>query len=439
MICFQIQFLLENIEDHLQKRKILERAAQLTPLVTSVTLGPNSTFQSNDKQEETLNISSENKENGTAPRILKFKKSPATSSDFKGLQNRMQSQVIEKQIKEIVRKQMEDRIARENVHYQKIQNNLEAMRLEAERKHREKIDSLLRQIETALKIEEQDEAAYQKDRTELTINTRKIREHLQRLDKLEENFNKICRSCRAEMSAIVELCKKQFEGLKAMKNTVRSIDGLENICSMAEDICGALKTHKDRADKEAEERLAAAAREAEERLTAAARAQEQAAKLIALAPPPPPPQPPMEEKVVPPLPSPPPVAMIAPQARPQIQPQLQQLSETGRQFNELLQLLHAKQMSTKQLNEAPELQTTRFALKLAVNNPINMLNEDSKSTLLEGFQKLHNLLAGQTVQTAKGAVSIANDAKASDWTKLRVAEKLIVGPLFNSFASTLNQ
>jgi nucleoporin GLE1 len=60
-----------------------------------------------------------------------------------------------------------------------------------------------------------------------------------------------------------------------------------------------------------------------------------------------------------------------------------------------------------------------------VNAPINHLNEQNRSTLIEGFQKLQTLLSGQRITTTKGAVSITDHPEASDWTKLRIAEKLI--------------
>ncbi|CRL01427.1 CLUMA_CG014564, isoform A [Clunio marinus] len=97
-----------------------------------------------------------------------------------------------------------------------------------------------------------------------------------------------------------------------------------------------------------------------------------------------------------------------------------------KEFLYLIQLLTGKQNATKQLSENNELQGIRFALKLAVNGPLNHLNEHSKTTLIEAYQKLSDFLSGQRVTTSKGAIAITDHPEAADWTKLRLAEKLIV-------------
>lgn len=410
--------MLDDILDQKSLREnSLARAAQITPLVTSITLGPNSTFHADHSEEVEPKIAvSTNKENVKSPRNVSYSKSPITSSDLKGMQYKMYKQVEEKKLNEQIRKQMEARVKLENEHYEKIQRMLETMKVEAEMKHKAKVEALERQIETALKLEEEDEMEYQKHRVELTKNTRKIlekqekdlRESLQRVDndfnKLGDGFNKIALSCNPEMSAVMEFYKKQFDELRAQRSAKgSSMDGLRSLCVKAEELCrGLLKASKDfeaeavarRIQKEAEEQQAAAQAQAQAQAQAAQQAQQlQQAEILKQ------------------------VAVVAPVGA---------QSGTARHFNDLMRFLMAKQNATRQLAETTEFEGRRFALKLAINGPINLLNEANRTTLIEGFQKLHDLLAGQRITTTKGTVAISDHPEASDWVKLRLAEKLIV-------------
>lgn len=440
------------MDDRSIKEKTLERAARITPLVTSITLGPKSSYNWEDIEQETEKLEqsdvTDNKENKTphqtptskSPhmkitvnfdtdsklknRSVKMNKSSSiTSSDLRAMQDKFYMQSEERKLNEQVRKQMEARIAIENEHYQKIQRKLEAMQLEAERKHKAKIEAIARQLETALKIDEQDEMDYQRQRQELAKNNRKIleqqekelRENLKRLEdhfaKLEESFNKLSRSCSTEMAPIVDLYKQQFEELKVHKNSTRSsLDGLRNVCVKADAICQGLMKAKDEHDIQLERRDQ---KEAEDRQAAAVAAQIQAeaAEQVAQAAPQPTPLQPETQ-----------IVAVQP-------PQPNQLREAERIYNESMQLLVAKQNSTRLLTGTPELEVIRFALKMAINTPINLLNEQNQSTLLENFQKLSNLLSGQRITTNKGAVAVTDHIEATDWTKLRIAEKLIVRTL----------
>lgn len=347
--------------------------------------------------------------------------SPLTSNDLKGMRDKIHNQREEKKLQENVRRQMEARIELENQQYQKIQNMLDAKKLEVERKHKAKIEALEQQISMTLKIEEQNEMAYQKQRLELTKNTRKIleqqekdlRESLKRLedhfDKIEDNFNIIVRACNPDLSQTVELYKKHFNSLKSQKiANSASLDANKNACIKAEELCHSL--HKICRDYEVQAEALRAQKEADD-----IEAAQIAAKQAALA-----------------LPQPTMVAQHPPETAPQQTQVVQTPDHLGRYYSELMELLNVKQSATRQLTETQELQVIRFALKVAVNNPINILNEQNKTTLIEGFQKLFNLLTGQRITTTKGAVSITDHIEASDWTKLRIAEKLIVSYMLNN-------
>lgn len=417
----------------------LERAALITPFVTSVTLGPNSSFDVENSVERRASITisvNNSSENEKPQRKVCITNTPVTTSDLKAMQQKVHQQSEDRKMKEQIRKKLEERCVEENKLYKKFQIQIDAKKLEAEKKHKAKVEALEKQIENALRIDEQEEQVYQKQLLELTKNTRKIleeqekdlRDNLKRLEdhflKLENSFNKIVQSCNPEMSQIVDLYKKQFDDIKVQKNSHRSsLDGLKGVCMKVEEMChGLLKVSKEfeaefkarQAQKEAEVKQAA------EQAKAQALAQAQALKQVAHV------QPFQQENspAVPPQ-APAPVA--------EIPPQIQQAPRSeNRYFNELMQFLNEKQNATRQLTTTPGLETIRFALKLAVNNPINILNEQNKTTLIEGFQKLHKLLSGQRIETSKGAVAITDHNEASDWTKLRIAEKLIVSSKRNA-------
>lgn len=427
------------------KESALERAAQITSQVTSLTLGPNSSYRLteliDDEDEDKIEIIKSRKvpKSYEKPaRTISHDKSPLTTSDLRAMQQKLQWQDEERKLKEDVRKKMEERLQCENEHNRRVQNLIETMKIEAERKQRAKVEALGRQIENALRLEEQDEMIYQEQRKEMTKNRRKILEQQEKelrdslkkyedlFSQLEGSFNKIIQSCNPEMSQIIDAYKKHFELFVAQKNANRaSLDGLKAVCIKFEDLClnlikaskefevqsKALQAQKEAAEKQAQASAAEAlaqsqAQEAEK--AAQIQAQAQAAAIAAHVPPPQVPQP-------------------------------SQNNQCGRFFNELKHYLNEKHNATKQLSDMQEMQALRFALKLAVNNPINILNEENKASLIEGFQKLHNLLAGQRVTTTKGAVAITDHPEASDWTKLRLAEKLIVSSFATKFSSSFSR
>lgn len=426
-VCFGLfQFLVDELLDFRSlKESALERAAQITPLVTSITIGPNSSYRTHDdSDEEPTKDTGPAKFSKKLERLAPFNKSPVTTSDLRAMQQKIQWQNEERKLKEDVRKKMEERIQCEQEHYKRVQAMLDTMRIEAERKQRIKVEQLGRQIENALKIEEQNEMVYQEQRKELTKNRRKILEQQEKdlrdslkkyedmFNQIETNFNIIAQSCNPEMTQIVEAHKKQFDLLLAYKNSNKSsIDGIKNVCIKSDELCRSLS----KAYKEFEVLLKAqqVQREAEEK-QALAQAQAEQSKAFALA----------EAQKVEEIAR----AQHAAEAVqvPQRALKPSQNTECGQMFYSSVKFLNEKQNSTRQLTEAREMETLRFALKLAVNKPINHLNEENKSSLIDALQALQSLLAGQRITTTKGAISITDHPQASDWTKLRIAEKLIV-------------
>ena len=447
------QFLLDDLLDQRSfKEAALKRSAQISSQITSVTLGPNSSFCSEDPPENvdvpdsrssSSSIIKKTSKNAKPKREVSVNKSPSsaiTTSDLIAMQRKLKFQEEERRLNELIRKRMEERFIAEKIHNERIQKTIDTMKLEAERKHKAKMETIERQIEAVLKLEEQKEMVYQNQRLELTKNTRRIieqkekelRDNLKHLDdrfnKIEVGFYKMIAQCDPDMMPILNMYKKQFEDLTTQKNSNRSsLDCLKTVCAKAEEMCHNLLKHckefeaqsnARKAQKEADDRQAAENRRVIEERQAAEQAEQAKAQI--------------QVAQVQPLQKPIEVSAVVPQNRAASQ------SETGRYYYELMQLLNTKQIATQQLTETRELEALRFALKLAVNNPVNMLNEENKSTLTEGFQKLHNLLSGQRIATPKGAVSITDHIEASDWTKLRIAEKLIVSLCFEVYSNFIN-
>lgn len=402
------------------RESALERAASITPLVTSVTIGPNSSFRKEadvepPPQVKTPVASPQSKEN-----LQQIEKtSPVTVADLQLLQQRMRQQTDDRKLKEEIRKKMEARIENENRHYEKVKSMLESLQIETEKKHKAKLEKIEREIENVLRIEEQEEQAYQRQRSELAKNARKVLEQQERelrekkerherdlkileenFGKLEGSFNKIVAACSPDMATITQIYQAEFEELKSQMNSNRSsLDGMKFACVKLDETCSALFIA--RRDFEEQAKLAMAKKQADE-IQAAADAQAEAdlrAAVVAT-------QDQADNRTT--------TVQAIPAAR----------TENGRIYNELMQFLNEKENSTAQLSNAQDLEKFRFALKMAVNGPINQL--ENKSSLIVAFQKLHGLLSGQPIETSKGRISTANHPEASNWVQLRIAEKLMV-------------
>ena len=378
--------------------------------------------------------------NGESHENIKVKKSPYKSNDhqqvvdkfskmdlndLKCFQQQIYDHGIEKNIEMQVRKKLEEKRLQELENHEKINNNLEKMKLEAEKRHAMKKKDQERQIQLALEKERQKELIYQEQRKALAANTKKIQEEKEKqlkeqIRKFDEVFGKqeaaflsIIQACNLEMTPSIEIFKKQLNDIKISKEHHKSsLESAKLACIKLDALCQNLQ----REIKEFENRkVLQAQKEAEEKLAAAQ---------LAAAPTPPPPPPQKVESIVP-------IQIAA--VQPRSQDQINQVpvesspiqSEAFRIYNEYRQYLITKKEQTKRLDEMPELQQIRFALKFAINNAINMLNENNRTTLIDGYQKLFTLLSGQRVNTSKGSVAVTDHNEAPDWCRLRIAEKLI--------------
>lgn len=325
------------------------------------------------------------------------------------MQDQYNNQVKKREIDIKVRKQMEERLQAENKHYAKIQAKIEAMRIEAERKHQQRVEELERKLQAALLQEEQEEREYKKMFQEKVENSRKVleqqemelREALKKYDdcfnSLENVFMKILQTCPTEMSPTLDEFKKNVNILKTKKSSAKLPGELKSICVALDETNKALLKMKElqiKSQKENEERL-----KAEEKLREEKRMQEEAKAARESA------------------------------AAAAAQSQVQSLNtdyETDKVFIRYQQLLAAKVNNTRNLSSAKELESLRFRLKFTINNAINMLDRADRTKTVESYQKLKCLLSGQNLETERGPISIATHPEAADWTILRIAEKLIV-------------
>jgi hypothetical protein len=282
------------------------------------------------------------------------------------------------------------------------------------------MEALERKIQNELRLESEREQQYLIQRTELTANSRKILEEQEKqleqmrmqIKKIEETFIKleahflnILQACPSEMN--VENYTKQHKEVRNLKESSKSsLDGSKTALKKLDALTQILS--KDKNDFETALKARAAAqqqREEEERAATAAReaavAREAAANVV-----------------------PTPIVLVQPHQ------QVNQVTsnesvDLRQKFNSYKQLLAHIKNTTKLLEETPGLQQVRFALKLVINNSINLLNEKNKTTLIDAFNKLKNLLSGQRCPTSKGDVSVTDHVQAVDWCRLKIAEKLI--------------
>lgn len=354
-------------------------------------------------------------------------------NDLMCFKQQMFEQSREKMIENEIRKKLEEKRAEEMEKYAKIKSNIELMRLEAERKHQAKMQAFEEKIKIELEKERQKELVYQEQRKTLAANTKKIQEEKERqlrdqikkfddvFSKQEAAFVKIIQSCNPEMVQSLDSFKKQLKDIKNLKDSQKgSLDGTKAACIKLDGLCqnlqreirefnAALQARKEQ--KEAEDKLNA------QLAAAAAAAAVEAQK---------------SETIVPKQ-----IVAIPPRSQEYIEQvplgESSTQTEAYRVYNECCQLLLAKHHQTKTLDETPALQQIRFALKYAINNAINLLNEKDRKTLVDGYQKLFNLLSGQRINTTKGSISITDHNEGPDWCRLRIAEKLIVSIITSDF------
>ncbi|KAG5678538.1 hypothetical protein PVAND_008205 [Polypedilum vanderplanki] len=409
--------------------KSMIRAAEISSLICSLTLGPNANFEDNEINNKIVNGNESDPKNTILKKCSNNKMPQITTSNFeksskmdindvKNLQQQLLKENTNKKIEIEVRKKLEHKRLEEIEKHKQIRSNLEALKAEAERRHKLRMIEFDRQVQRELELERQRELAYQEQRKQLAANTRKIQEEKEKLlreqirkwieisTKQEDVFTKMLSICNSEFK-LLDTYKKELKSLQTLRDAnINSLEILKSVCVKLDAL--SQKFQKDLTE------FATAKREAEEKerekqlLIAAAQKQQQ------------------EKEIVTPIQ----IAAVTPQSHDQIDqiPSADTnllLSESFKQFNDYMQLLAMKKAQTKRLDDTPELQQIRFALKSAVNFPINLLNEKNKTTLIDGYQKLFNLLSGQRVNTAKGSVSILDHNEASDWCKLRIAEKLI--------------
>lgn len=416
---------------------ILSRAAEISAYIKSTTIGPNSTFDNKENEDVTVNqTDSEEKkvkkspyksENSINQQVVE-KFSRMDINDIKAFQQQIQDHNLDKKIELEVRKKLEVKRAEEMASYLKIKNSIELMRQEAEKRHQLKMQEFERQIQAELEKEKQNELVYQAQRKTLATNNKKIqeqkekqlKEQVKRFEdvycKQETAFTKIIQSCNPEMSSALDAFKKQLTDIKNYKDSQKgSLEGTKASCIKLDALCQNLQKEI----KEFETVLQArkAQKEAEEKKNAQLAAEAQKKEVIV----------PKQIVAIPPR--------SHEQASQQgIQDSSSTESEAFRIYSQYRQLLVAKREQTKRLEDTPELQQLRFALKHAINNPINLLNENQRMTLVEGYQKLFNLLSNQRINTPKGCVAVTDHVEASDWCRLKIAEKIIV-----SFKMTIKQ
>lgn len=329
-------------------------------------------------------------------------------SDLINMHDTIHQQSEARRIKTETLKMLEEKRIKETAHYKKIQIEIERMKLAAEKHHKAKMDELEQKIRDELKIENDNEQVYLDQRRALAANSRKIleeqekqleimREQIRKLDeaflKQESQFLKLLQSCSSDMTAITDEYKKQFKDVKNFRETHKnSADGIRAVTAKVEALTLNLAREKNDFENELKARLTAQ-KEAEEKQKADA---ENAAR-----------------------------QSVQNQPIEQLSDDSSFNTECFKYYNECRKLLILKKSQSKLLDETPELQQIRFALKFAINNSINLLNEKNKATLIDGYQKLVNLLSGQRISTAKGNVAITDHNEAADWCRLRIAEKII--------------
>jgi len=427
-------FILKAPNENLPK---LFRAAEISLLdIGKCSIGPKSTHDNNEKEEVTNGEHHEmtkmkkpkSKQNDEHQQVIE-KFSRMDLSDLQCFQQKINEQNLEKKIETEVRKKIEEKIAEDIENNEKIKKNIEMMRLEAEKRRANKKKELEKLLLIELENERQEELAYQEQRKALAANTKKIQEEKERqlkeqirkfedvFGKQESAFLKIIQSCNPEMAPSIDIFKKQLKEIKNFKDSHKcSLDSAKSACIKLDALCQNLQkeirefeaaSQARKAQKEADERLAA------EQQVAAAEAQK-------------------VENVVPIQ-----IAAVQPRSQDQnnqvpLEPSPIQ-SEYYKIYNYYKQLLIIKKEQTRKLDEIPELQQIRFALKVAINNSINLLNEKNRTTLVDGYQKLFTLLSGQRVNTPKGSIAVTDHNEAPDWCRLKIAEKLIVIESFYAF------
>lgn len=397
------------------------RAAEISSFITSTTIGPNSTLDLSSFED--LSIDNNETREKSFEKPLQASNRPSTGrrldiSDIQYLKNKMCQQGLQRKINSETVKYLEERQKKEKELYRKVQDDLDKLKIDAEKRHREKMEALERQIQEELRIENEREQQYLRQRKELAANSRKILEEQEKqlqlmrvqMKKLDESFSAMdaeflttLQSCSPDMK-VIEAYKQLYNEVRSLKDSQKnSVDGSKIALSKLEALAQSLT--KDRSEFEASlQARIAAQKEAEEKQKLE---EEEARKAV-------------EASIVPK-----PIVLIQPQHTVNQITTTDESSDSKTFYNHYKKLLIDMRNQTKLLDETPGLQQVRFALKLVISNNINLLNEKNKETLIKGHEKLVLLLSGQRLPTTKGDVSVNDHIQAADWCRIKIAEKLI--------------
>ncbi|CAO1347844.1 unnamed protein product [Diamesa serratosioi] len=420
----------------------LSKAAQISPHISSTTLGPNSKYFYNegDKNEKPVDVVvevskkiSKQKSNSESKTV---RSSPITKLDMDDIQYKLLRQNEEKKMKADIRKKLDERCLREIETYENIRRNLQNARAESDLKIKQKREKLDLLISEALKVQEQKHKEYLEERNQEMQERKnhekenKMKEDLDREQReLDSTFVRFKEAFNNSIKLFVETIQSMSPALKGIieqkKVSVNKLiiefkafstqadfnwndmELVEGLCQDLENINEEMIKAKEANEKEAIKQKEAAENhpQVDHQLEVAKQAQQQIL------------QPPTQQT-------------NQENQQPKTQPKtnlsyLQQCHlDNLKKYKQLKLLLDNYTAATTELAADPNLEKLRFNLKQVISKAVNVIKDDI-TIFQESYDKLCLLLAGEEFRTERGRVSTRDHPQANLYCKMRLAEKIL--------------
>lgn len=426
----------------------LSKAAQISPHISSTTLGPNSEYYFDEENESKKPVSVivqvSKKISKQEPESEKYRvrASVTTKLNIDEIQRKLLRQNEEKAMHADIRKKLDERRVREIETYKNIRRNLQNARAESELKIKQKMENLDLQISEALRVQEQKDKEYLEERSQQLQERKNHLQHIQKEIKMKEDLAREQRELHTTFVRFQETfnnsIKSFVETIQSMSPALKSIieqkkvsvnkliiefkavstqaDFNWNDMEVVEGLCQDLENINEEMikAKEASEKEVMKQKEATENQPQVIHQQEV-------------PQQPQQQTSQPtPQPS---TIQKNQQATAQPTSNLsysQQCHvENFKKYEKLKLLLENYTAATTELAADPNLEKLRFNLKQVISKSINVIKDD-RTIFQESYDKLYLLLAGEEFRTERGRVSTRDHPQANLYCKMRLAEKILV-------------
>lgn len=422
----------------------LSKAAQISPHISSTTLGPNSEYYFDEQNEikksveVIVHVSKKISKQEPEYEKIRVRSSPTTKLDIDEIQRKLLRQNEEKSMYADIRKKLDERRLREIENYKHIRRNRQVARAESELKIKQKMENLDLQISEALRVQEQKDKEYLEERSQQLQERKNHLQHIQKEMKMKEDlareqrelhttFVRFQETFNNSIKSFVETIQRMSPALKSIieqkkvsvnkliiefKAVSTQADFNWNDMEVVEGLCQDLENINEEMikAKEANEKEVMKQKEATESQPQVIHQQEV-------------PQQPQQQTTQPSTNQE--IQQATAQPTSNLSYSQQCHVENFKKYEKLKLLLENYTAATTELAADPNLEKLRFNLKQVISKSINVIKDD-RTIFQESYDKLYLLLAGEEFRTERGRVSTRDHPQANLYCKMRLAEKILV-------------